>query len=63
MPKRIVRAPVLVNRDGKSFTPRIGEVFDFTDKELKEINALKPDAIEHILVPDAPVQASAVKAG
>lgn len=63
MPKRIVKAPVLVNRDGKAFTPRLGEVFDFTDKELKEINALKPDAIERIVLPEGSAATPAAKVG
>lgn len=63
MPKRIVRAPVLVNRDGKSFTPRIGEPFDFTDAELKEINALQPKAVEHIVTRDAESIVAKAKVG
>lgn len=63
MPKRIVKAPVLVNRDGKRFTPRINEVFDFTDKELKEINALNPKAVERIILPEVAAQPSTPKAG
>jgi nucleoid-associated protein YgaU len=46
MPKRITRATVILNRGGSRITPPIGRLFDYTDKELAQINKLHPDAVE-----------------
>lgn len=53
MPKRIVRQPVIVHRDGKQVAPEMGKEFDFTDAELKDINRLNPKALEHIVLNDS----------
>lgn len=54
MPKRIVKSTVIVYRDGKQVKPVIGEVFDFTDAEVKDIRAINETTLGHIIVPDAP---------
>jgi hypothetical protein len=55
MPKRIVKKPIVVYRDGKQVVPEVGTVFDFTEAELKDINKLQPKAIGHIVTADEPV--------
>jgi hypothetical protein len=50
MPKRIVKTPVQVNRDGKLVFPPVGSAFDFTDEEVKSINKLNPKAIGYLQV-------------
>lgn len=54
MPKRIVNSPVQVVRDGQFTFPPVGKVFEFTDDELKQINASNPKALERIIVADEP---------
>lgn len=46
MPKRVIRATVILVRDGQRIVPPIGKLFDLTDKELAQINKLNPDAVE-----------------
>lgn len=46
MPKRIIRATVILARNGQRIVPPIGKLFDLTDKELAQINKLNPDAVE-----------------
>ena len=56
MPKRIVKDTITLYRDGAFVRPEVGSVFNFTEAELKSINASNPKAIEHIVVADeAPV--------
>jgi hypothetical protein len=59
MPKRIVKQPVQIVREGKTIAPRVGEEFDFTDAEVKAINGVQPKALAHIIVPE---KAEAAKA-
>jgi hypothetical protein len=47
MPKRIVKTPVQVFREGKFIEPAVGEVYDFTDKEIKELTTAKADCLDH----------------
>ena len=54
--KRIVKSPIVLYRDGVAVTPAVGEEFDFTDAELKDINEVNPSAVGHVILPeDAPV--------
>lgn len=62
MPKRIVKTPVQVFRDGAWVEPKVGEPFDFTDKELADINSVNADAIEHIVTEEAKPAAAEAKA-
>ena len=60
MPKRIVKKPVQVHRDGKLLFPAIGSTFDFTDEEVKSINKQNPKAIGYLPVSEVePVKAKA----
>lgn len=54
MPKRIIKGKVVVYRDGKAVSPDKGTVFDFTDKELSDINSVNPASIERIVIEDEP---------
>ena len=45
MPIRIPMQTILVTRDGERVVPPIGKPFDFTAKEIEEINAVNPRAI------------------
>lgn len=45
MTKHIPVQTVTVVRDGKNFIPPIGKPFDFTDKEMTDIERLNPDCI------------------
>jgi hypothetical protein len=54
MPKRIVKSSVMVQRGGKLVYPQVGQPFDFTDAELKSINAGNPKALEKIILADEP---------
>lgn len=63
MPKRIVKSPLQVFRDGKFIEPKVGEVFDFTDKEVKELTSVNADCIGHVLTVDEPKPATALPKG
>lgn len=45
MPLRTPKQTIVVVRDKKSVTPPLGEPFEFTDEEVKQIEAMNPDAI------------------
>lgn len=45
MPVRIPRNSIVVIRDGKHVIPPLGQLFEFTDAELADINAVNPDAV------------------
>lgn len=45
MPNRVPLQSVVVQRDGNNVVPPIGAVFEFTDKEVAEIEASNPDAL------------------
>lgn len=45
MPNRVPLQSVVVQRDGSNVVPPIGAVFEFTDKEVAEIETSNPDAL------------------
>lgn len=49
MAQRIVNQTVIVVRDGKRVVPQIGQPFDFTPAELKDIEALQPSAVRKLI--------------
>lgn len=59
MPKRIPVETVTVLRDGKRVTPKIGQPFEFTTKEVTEIvgtadaPGLRPQALRRVSVEQA----------
>lgn len=61
MPKRLVLQTILLTRqvDGKNedVRPQIGKPFDFTAAELKQLEALNPDAIGKIIAGEDPASA------
>lgn len=50
MPKRKVVQTVIVFRDGQRIKPTIGEIFDFTQKELESINKMNPGALDRPVI-------------
>lgn len=50
MPKRKVVQTVIVFRDGQRIKPAIGEIFDFTQKELESINKMNPGALDRPII-------------
>lgn len=48
MPKRIINEGILVIRDGKRVRPEIGKAFNLTDDEIKQLEAIRPEAIAKI---------------
>ena len=50
MPKRKVVQTVIVFRDGQRIKPAIGEIFDFTQKELESINKMNPGALDRPVI-------------
>ncbi len=65
MPKRIVKQPIALIREGKTIKPEVGTEFDFTQAELTDINSVNPKAVAHIVLPDeskAAVKTEAPKA-
>ena len=63
--KMVLRTPlqsVVVQREGKSVVPPIGYAFEFTADEVKQIEAMAPQAISREIVLDAadPAAAAAV---
>lgn len=66
----VIRIPVqtiTVGRDGKNIVPTIGQPFDFTDEEIKQIEASNPAAVRNPVVEAEPVveqaEAKATKGG
>lgn len=53
MLKRIVKSPIFVVRDGKQVAAPVGEVFEFTDAEVKELNEINPASIDVIVLGEA----------
>ena len=45
MPVRIPRNSIVVIRNGNHVIPPLGQLFEFTDAELADINAVNPDAV------------------
>lgn len=63
MPQRKVVQTVIVFRDGQRIRPAIGEIFNFTQKELESINSMNPGALDRpIIEVDAEDQAKKEKA-
>lgn len=59
MPQRKVVQTVIVFRDGQRIRPAIGEIFNFTQKELDAINSMNPGALDRpIIEVDAEDQAA-----
>lgn len=56
MLKRIVKSPLQVFRDGKWIEPKVGEAFDFTEKEAKELTGVNPDCLGFIETVDEPAK-------
>jgi hypothetical protein len=51
--KRVPLQSVVVMRDGQSFCPPIGVVFEFTSDEVKQIERMRPEAISAQATVDA----------
>ena len=63
MPQRKVVQTVIVFRDGQRIRPAIGEIFNFTQKELESINSMNPGALDRpVIEVDAEEQAAKEKA-
>lgn len=63
MPKRKVLQTVIVYRDGQRIKPTLGEIFDFQQSELDQINRLNPQALGRpVLEVDVENQAAIQKA-
>ena len=62
---RIPVQTITVGRDGKNIVPTIGQPFNFTDEEIKQIEASNPAAVRNPVVEsDAEqVEAKATKGG
>lgn len=59
MPQRKVVQTVIVFRDGQRIRPAIGEIFNFTQKELDSINSMNPGALDRpVIEVDAEEQAA-----
>lgn len=57
MPIRIPSHTVVVTREGKRVTPKIGQPFEFTAEEVKEITAVSKDClrkVERVVEDDEP---------
>lgn len=52
MPKRIVAQTVIIQREGVSVTPAIGSQYEFTAKEIEQIDRLNPEALEKVIAKD-----------
>lgn len=50
MPQRKVVQTVIVFRDGQRIRPAIGEIFNFTQKELDAINSMNPGALDRPII-------------
>lgn len=50
MPKRKVVQTVVIYRDGQRIKPAIGDIFDFKQNELEDINSINPDALARPIV-------------
>lgn len=62
---RIPVQTITVGREGKNIVPTIGQPFDFTDEEIKQIETSNPAAVRNPVVEaDAEqVEAKATKGG
>lgn len=59
MPKKIINESITVVRDGKRVSPKIGEPFDLTADEIKQLDAIRPQAYSNLAkyMEDKPVEA------
>lgn len=48
MPQRLIKEGILVLRNGKRVRPAIGKVFDLTEEEIRQLEAVRPQAIAKI---------------
>lgn len=56
MPKRTVLQSIIVGRGEKRITPAIGEVFDFTDDELKSLPEGAVSEMATVSAADVPLE-------
>lgn len=64
MPNLVPLQSVVVQRNGNNVVPPIGAVFEFTDKEVSEIESVNPDALSATIIvaaDDAPAAKGAGK--
>lgn len=65
MAKKVPLSSIGVSRDGKTVYPEIGKAFDFTDAEIKELEALQAktgdEFIRDPVNEDAPAAAPAAE--
>lgn len=62
MAQRIINESILVVRDGKRITPKIGKVFDLTDSEIADLERIRPQAISKAVAAAVDPQSTAVVA-
>lgn len=62
MAQRIINESILVVRDGKRITPKIGKVFDLTDSEIADLERIRPQAISKAVAASVDPQSTAVVA-
>lgn len=62
MAQRIINESILVVRDGKRITPKIGKVFDLTDSEIADLERVRPQAISKAIATSVDPQSTAVVA-
>lgn len=62
MAQRIINESILVVRDGKRITPKIGKVFDLTDSEIADLERIRPQAISKAVATAVDPQSTAVVA-
>lgn len=61
MPIRIPTKTVILQRNGKNFSPPVGKPFQFTAEELKEIDALNKTVLRKPINEEADLQGSDTK--
>lgn len=62
MAQRIINESILVVRDGKRITPKIGKVFDLTDSEIADLERVRPQAISKTVTAAVDPQSTAIVA-
>ena len=48
MPQRLIKENILVVRNGKRVKPEIGKAFDLTADEIRQLESVRPQAIDKI---------------
>jgi len=61
MPIRIPTKTIILQRNGKNFSPPVGKPFQFTAEELKEIDALNKTVLRKPINEEAELQGSDAK--